>query len=371
MKRASCRQIAGLLCLQQSTIQVIHMKAIASTLLLLTFASCNSTKTVKQDLHAPHGTIVVANMSDDTVMLVDGASGDIVRTIPSGPAPHEVAVSEDGRWAVVTNYGDRNRQGNNLTVIDIDGQVAPRTIDLGIYDRPHGIIFIPGTMTVAVTSESNSSVVFVNVESGAILKAVSTDQKASHMVARGINTSSLFTTNIVSGSISEINPEKDEKERVITVGPMIEGIAVSPAADQIWVGANREGKVLVVDTEQGEVVGSVDNFGFPYRMTFTSDGTSIIISDPQNGVVKIIDPATRNERHSVTFDESLILSTAEIPGSTSPEGLVVDETDRFVYISMQGLNKVAVVEISTGTVLRYYDVGVWPDGIGYSPRKAK
>ena len=36
---------------------------------------------------------------------------------------------------------------------------------------------------------------------------------------------------------------------------------------------------------------------------------------------------------------------------------------------MQGLNKVSAVRIADGTVVRYYDVGEWPDGIGYSPRQ--
>lgn len=348
------------------------MKTLIAILAILMLPGCGGSFDVVADLKEPHGTIVVANMSDDTVMLVDGVTGDIKRTVPSGPAPHEVAVSADGRWAVVTNYGDSSRRGSTLSVIDITGETGTSLIDLGIYERPHGITFIAGDEdVVAVTSEANEAVVFVNIASGEILKTISTGQKASHMIARGASDTNLYTTNIVSGSITTVDPDQTELSNIMSVGTMVEGIAVSPSGQHVWAGANRDGKVLVVSTETGEVDGSVDGFGFPYRMAFTSDGLNILVSDPQNGIVKIINPVTREVRKTVSFDMSMILPTAEIPGSPSPEGLVIDEHDRYVYVSMQGMNKVAVVEIATGTVLRYYDVGAWPDGIGYSPLRAE
>ncbi len=51
------------------------------------------------------GTLLVLNKSDNTVSLVDLASKKSVATIPTGNGPHEVAVSPDGRLAVVCNYG--------------------------------------------------------------------------------------------------------------------------------------------------------------------------------------------------------------------------------------------------------------------------
>ena len=122
-------------------------------------------------------------MSGDTVMLVDAATGDVVDTIESGPAPHEVAVSADGRWAIISNYGDRSQTGNSLTVIDITGKAETRRVDLGIYERPHGIAFLNDDKTVAVTSEAQGVVLFVEIDSGDIVATAATEQKVSHMVA--------------------------------------------------------------------------------------------------------------------------------------------------------------------------------------------
>ena len=60
---------------------------------------------------APTGTIIVANMGDHTATLIDVATKRVVATLPTGQGAHEVAVSRDGRWAVVSNYGVRGAPG--------------------------------------------------------------------------------------------------------------------------------------------------------------------------------------------------------------------------------------------------------------------
>ncbi len=105
-------------------------------------------------------------------------------------------------------------------------------------------------------------------------------------------------------------------------------------------------------------------------MSFTSDGTSILISDPQKGEVRIVDTKTKETRSTVTFDASAVVATAEFPGATAPEGIANDRRSTYAFVSMQGLNKVACIKVEDGTVVRYYDVGEWPDGIGYSPESS-
>src|SRR6185312_4919458 len=67
----------------------------------------------------PIGTLVVSNMNDNTATVIDAGSGRVLATLPTGEGPHEVAVSRDGRWAVVSNYGVRGKPGNSITVIDV------------------------------------------------------------------------------------------------------------------------------------------------------------------------------------------------------------------------------------------------------------
>src|SRR5262245_28149956 len=79
---------------------------------------------------APTGTVIVANMGDNTATVIDVASKRVLATLPTGAGAHEVAVSHDGRWAVVSNYGVRGAPGNSLTVIDVARASVARTIGL-------------------------------------------------------------------------------------------------------------------------------------------------------------------------------------------------------------------------------------------------
>ena len=61
----------------------------------------------RPDIAARAGTIVVANQEAASATVLDAATLKPIATLPVGVGPHEVAMSPDGRWAVVTNYGDR------------------------------------------------------------------------------------------------------------------------------------------------------------------------------------------------------------------------------------------------------------------------
>src|SRR5690606_2629150 len=101
----------------------------------------------------PQGPLIVTNKSAATASFVDVAGNRLLATVPTGPGPHEIALSSDGRTAVVTDYGGGAAGGSTLTVIDVPARRVARTVELGEHRRPHGIAFLPGDSLVAVTSE--------------------------------------------------------------------------------------------------------------------------------------------------------------------------------------------------------------------------
>ena len=54
--------------------------------------------------HVHAATLIVANKAEATVSLIDLASGKVAATLPVGTGPHEVAVSPDGRLALIANF---------------------------------------------------------------------------------------------------------------------------------------------------------------------------------------------------------------------------------------------------------------------------
>ncbi|HSK10217.1 MAG TPA: hypothetical protein VK911_11635, partial [Vicinamibacterales bacterium] len=83
--------------------------------------------------------LLVVNKSENSLAVLDPASGKVVTRVATGDGPHEVALSADGRTAFVTNYGAQT-PGSSLSVIDVASGKETRRVDLGPLRRPHGII---------------------------------------------------------------------------------------------------------------------------------------------------------------------------------------------------------------------------------------
>src|SRR3954469_19416336 len=170
-------------------------------------------------LSAGSGTLVVANMGDNTASIIDIATRKTIATLPTGNGAHEVAVSHDGRWAVVSNYGVRGAPGNTLTVIDVRAAVVTRTIDLGEFRRPHSSAFLPGDSIFVVTSEMSKAIVLVDFRAGTVAGSISTNHPASHMLAMTADARRIFTANIADGTVSEIDVPGRKFVREYAVAP--------------------------------------------------------------------------------------------------------------------------------------------------------
>jgi YVTN family beta-propeller protein len=302
---------------------------------------------------AQSGTLVVVNKAASTASIIDVASGETLATLPTGYGPHEVAITRDGRTAVVTDYGDQ--VGNNtLTVIDVPGLRVARTVDLGENRRPHGIAFLPGDSIVAVTSEVAQAVVLVRVADGSIVKTLSTGQGGSHMLAVTGDGATIVTGNIRDGTVSQLSVSTGERTRLFQTPPQPEAIAITADGREVWVGSNSQGKVSVVDVATGDVDEALDGFSFPYRILITPDNRHVLIPDFRAHELRIVDRATRAVVDVMRFDG------AGLQGITlSPDG-------KTVYHTMSLQNRIAVIDLETRSIVRYIEAGARPDGVAYT-----
>jgi DNA-binding beta-propeller fold protein YncE len=330
------------------------MRPSALALLLLAVA------TGRADAQQAGGLVVVSNMRDNTATLVDAATGVPRATLPTGFGPHEVAASSDGRWAVVTNYGDRATLGNSLTLIDLTTATVARTIDLGQYRRPHGAKFLPGDTLLVVTSEASQSVLLVDPRTGAVAGTIPTDRPLSHMLAVSADGRVLFTSNVGDGSISHLDLPGRTNLGVIPIAHLVEGIAITPDGRRVWVGSNRDSIVVVVDVDRGQPVDTLRGFGLPYRIAITADGGTAVITDPPRGEVRIVDTGSRRTRQVVTFQGSG-------ESGASPEGVTTSPDGRLGFVTLEATGQIAAIDLKTAKVLWTAPVGTGPDGIAYAP----
>lgn len=298
------------------------------------------------------GTVIVVNKIGNTISFIDVATRKIKFTRTTGKGPHELALTRDGLWAVVTDYVG----GNSLTIFDVKRAKKVRTIDLSSYPRPHGVLFLNDQRRVAVSSEASDSVVIVDIHSGKIEKTIDTEQKGSHMVALPASSERVYTTNMGSNTVSEMDIQSGKLLRKIATPKVPEALTVNKSGTELWVGSNEDGLVTVYDLGKGEAINQWQGFSFPYRILLTRDERYVVIPDFRNNTLDIIDLVNQKKLHQIQFEQG-----------TTPNGVFFHPDDRTLFMSAYGKDKIIAIDILSGKILFELPAGDGPDGIAFTP----
>lgn len=312
--------------------------------------------------------LLVANKSDDTVDVVDLASGESRAMLPTGHAPHEIAVSPDGMTAVVSNYGDRTQPGSSLTVVDLDRLAVTRTVDLRSHTRPHGLAWLPSGKLV-VTTEGSAHLLVVDPYAGTIEMEIETGQEISHMVAVTPDGRRAFVANIGSGSVTVVDLVAGEKLADIGTGEGAEGVAITPDGREAWVGNRASDTLAVIDTETLEIVQQVPCPGFPIRVAITPDGSRALVSAARSGEIVVFDVGARRELVRSKLDLSTVPTAAErlfgdrFGDSPVPVGLVISSDGDSAWVAATQADVVVTVRTEDLAVIDLTRTGQEPDGM--------
>ncbi len=324
------------------------------------------------------GTLVVLNKSEATASLIDVATKRVVATARTGEAPHEAALSPDGRRVLLTNYGTAANPGSTLTVLGVpDGNVL-RTIDLGGHKRPHGVQWLDEGWAV-VTSEASRALLLVDVGKGAVEAALPTEQEISHMVvvtrAGAPGGRRAFVANIGSGTVTVFDLDARKRLAQVATGAGSEGLDLTPDGRELWVCNRAADAVSVVDTATLKVVATLPSKSFPIRVKVTPDGRRALVSNARSGDVAVFDVARRREIARISM-RSLApdaagegrMSAGLAGGSgPAPVGILVAPDGKTAWVANTNADAIAVLDLGTWSVAGTLRAGKEPDGMALSP----
>jgi YVTN family beta-propeller protein len=315
-------------------------------------------------------TLVVLNKAEATASLIDLATGEVRATLPTGVGPHEVAISPDGKRALVADYGAQS-PGASLTLIDLTVPKVEKTIALGEYRRPHGIQFLADGKRALVTAEENRALILVDVETGAVLRSMPTNANLSHMVAAAPDGARAFVANIGSGSISAIDVATGTLVKVVPTGAGAEGIDVTPDGKSVWVTNRAADTVSVVDTATLEVVATLPSAAFPIRAKATPDGKHVLVSNARSGDVTVFDALARKEicripMKAAATDTNGKLFSDQFGASPVPIGILIEPGGLRAYVAMASADAIAIIDLEKWEVVGALKAGREPDGLGFS-----
>ena len=277
------------------------------------------------------GRLLVLSKGALTLSVVDPSTLKVLGTVPSGPDPHEVAVSPDGRTAYISNYG----AADTITVVDLAAMAPLPPIDMGALHQPHGLMFAAGKLWF--TAEGAKVVGSYDPASRKIDLILGSGQDRTHMVLASADGSRIVTSNVQSATLSFFERTAGGPGRggppaggpprggapggppatpggppppggrggpaqgnwsivVVPVGRGAEGFDISPDGKQLWAANAQDGTISVVDVATKAVTETLQaNVMGANRLKFTLDGKHVLVSTLSGPDVVVLDAATRKE----------------------------------------------------------------------------
>jgi len=309
----------------------------------------------------PSTALLVLAKSDHTLAIVDPASLKVIARMPSGPDPHEVVASADGKFAYISNYG--GGRYNTITVIDLVEQKALAPVDLGALRGPHGLMFVGGK--VWFTAEAAKVIGSYDPASKKIDWVLGTGQNRTHMIFVSEDLKWMVTSNVSSATMTMVEksagrpgpggpPQADWDETVVPVGRGAEGFDVSPDGKEIWAANAQDGTVSIIEVAGKKVVQTLAaDVRSANRLKFTPDGKLVLISTLGGPDLTIIDASTRAVRKRVKIGRG----AAGI--QMQPDGLRA-------YVACTPDDYIAIIDLKSLEVSGHIQAGKQPDGLAWA-----
>jgi YVTN family beta-propeller protein len=343
----------------------------------------------------PANAVLVLEKQQNSLVIVDPVSLSIVARVPVGNDPHEVAVSDDGKTAYISNYSG----GHTISRVDLVAQKALDPIDLGALRSPHGLFMAGGKLYF--TAEGAKVVGRFDPATGTVDWVIGTGQDRTHMVIVSKDLKTVFTSNVSSATISVItqgamaglggppgrggpgNPPgrggppgpggpggrgpggpppggpgggQDWSVTNIPVGQGSEGFDLSADGNELWVANAQDATVSIIDVSSKKVVQTIPSTQAANRLKITPDGRYVFVSDMNGDDLLVIDRAARKEDKKIA-----------LPASS--EGLLVAPDGSHAYTTLNERDSVAVIDLKTMSMTGEVKTGRGPDGLAWAARK--
>jgi YVTN family beta-propeller protein len=318
--------------------------------------------------------LLVIEQYDQSLVMVDPDSFQILGRVSAGKGPHEVVASSDGRLAYISNYNAFSAAQHTLSVVDLVTRKPLPPIDLGPLSAPHGLNLVDGR--IYFTAEGSKVVGRFDPATARVDLVVGIGQDRTHMLVVDKDGSRIFTSNVNSNTVSVLqrNDKSDFNrwieaiffgngdvsgwaETTIAVGKGPEGFDVSPDAQDLWVANSHDGTVSIIDVTALKVVQVLDvHMRSSNRIKFTPDGREVLISDLATGEVVVLDTASRQELKRISLGHGA-------------GGILMAPDGSHAYVAVSRDDYVAVLDLKTLTVTGHIPTGEWPDGMAWAIRK--
>jgi YVTN family beta-propeller protein len=290
------------------------------------------------------------------------------KEVELGLFPTGMALSADGRLALVTNNGFLLQ---SLTVVDTEtltavnrqiGNIGGQVLFVGVALSPDGRTgYASGHTEIGF----QDVVYTVTLAPGPTIKLGSPIQMPPGSFPAGMAMSPdgnrLYVAENLANKLAVIDTATTSITEV-PVGRQPWGVAVHPTLPQVYVSNRVDRTVSIVDTESLEVIATVPAGNGPNAVAVSPNGAKIFIANASSDDLTVFDVNAPDSVRQV----SLSPFPDARPGS-SPNALAFSPDGTRLYVANAWDNDLAVVSPESETVVGLIPTGWYPSAIAVDP----
>jgi YVTN family beta-propeller protein len=297
-------------------------------------------------------TVYVANVNDNTVSVIDGATCNATVTTGCGQTPATVAVGVQPGvpgvdQATDTVYVPDSNNGGLGTVSVIDGRTCNATVRTGCDQSPPAIPVGFSPLAAAVDQATDT----VYVPTGPVGPATN-----------------LGSVYVINGSTcnAAVTSGCGQSAPTVTVGSNPIGVVVDPVTHSVFVLNDEDSTVSVID---GAICNAVFTSGCDQRPPQVATGffpgyldvdlatDTVYVSNQDENTVSVLDGGACTLTHQSGCRHTAPTTTV----GNGPNGIAVDQRTNTVYAANQDDNTVSVINAASCNVVVSFGCGrSWP-----------
>jgi len=215
-----------------------------------------------------------------TVSVVRTSDGSVVRRIDVPGVVHHVAVSPNGRFAVVTHPNE-----GGISVIDLASYEVVATIATG--PSPNYAAFNRDGGQVYVSNAGNGTVSAVDTGRWIIRWNVVVGTSPEHLVLSK-DGATLYINNVEDGTVSVIAVGEQKVVQTIPIGTTLHGIDLSDDGRTLFVADLGEDRLVSIDLATG-ATRSVSLAPAPYHLAVVRGSGKLYVSSADDPKIWVVD----------------------------------------------------------------------------------
>lgn len=304
------------------------------------------------------GELLVVNQQTHSVLYIDPVAKKLTRQVVLDVAPHELAISSDGKLAYVPIYSDANvgqpgTNGQTIAIVDVRAGKQIGTIDLGRPLRPHRALFGSDGL-LYVTTELENSITAIEPHTRTVVGTIPTGEPQTHMFAISADGARAYSTSVNTGTISILDLKKRALLKVIPVSSRVQRVSISRDGHRVYTSDQTQPRVVVINANTASVERSIKTSMLPFAAEESPDGRMLLVIEGEHldGKLEAIDPASGRVLHEV-----------KLPGR--PSSMLVH--DGKLYLTLLYAGKVMAIDMRTWQAEEIVGGVEGVDGIAWVP----